>query len=69
MVVRRLMRLGLLAAADAVLLRSTAARRKLGTEGRPRIRVIAEVLNALGIHTARGGAWHDSTARNLLAPG
>jgi hypothetical protein len=24
-------------------------------------------LNARGIHTARGGAWYDSTVRNLLA--
>ncbi|OYV38715.1 MAG: hypothetical protein B7Z81_04210, partial [Acidocella sp. 20-61-6] len=30
-------------------------------------RAIAEALNARGIRTARGGAWHDSTVRNLLA--
>ena len=29
-------------------------------------RAIAAALNARGIHTARGGAWHDSTVRNLL---
>jgi len=27
---------------------------------------IAEVLNARGIRTARGGRWHASTVRNLL---
>ena len=30
-------------------------------------RAIAAALNARGIRTARGGAWHDSTVRNLLA--
>ncbi len=29
-------------------------------------RAIAAALNARGIRTARGGAWHDSTVRNLL---
>ncbi|HEX3410317.1 MAG TPA: recombinase family protein [Stellaceae bacterium] len=28
---------------------------------------IADALNARGIHTARGGAWHHSTVRRLLA--
>jgi hypothetical protein len=28
---------------------------------------IAQALNARGIRTARGGVWHDSTVRNLLA--
>ena len=28
---------------------------------------IAEALNARSVKTARGGAWHDSTVRNLLA--
>jgi len=28
---------------------------------------IAAALNACGIRTARGGSWHDSTMRNLLA--
>jgi Recombinase len=28
---------------------------------------IAAVLNERRIRTARGGAWHDSTVRNLLA--
>ncbi len=30
-------------------------------------RAVAAALNARGIRTARGGAWHDSTVRNLLA--
>jgi hypothetical protein len=29
-------------------------------------RAIAAALNARGIRTARGGAWYDSTVRNLL---
>jgi hypothetical protein len=29
-------------------------------------RAIAEALNARGIRTGRGGAWHASTVRNLL---
>jgi hypothetical protein len=28
---------------------------------------IADALNLRGIRTARGGAWHASTVRNLLA--
>jgi hypothetical protein len=28
---------------------------------------IAQALNDRGIRTARRGAWHNSTARNLLA--
>jgi hypothetical protein len=30
---------------------------------------IANALNDRGMHTARGGAWHNSTVRNLLARG
>jgi len=30
-------------------------------------RAIAAALNDRGVRTARGGAWHDSTVRNLLA--
>jgi hypothetical protein len=29
-------------------------------------RAIAEALNDRGVHTARGGAWHDSTVRNFV---
>jgi hypothetical protein len=28
---------------------------------------IANALNDRGVRTARGGAWHNSTVRNLLA--
>ena len=28
---------------------------------------IADALNDRGVRTARGGAWHNSTVRNLLA--
>ena len=35
--------------------------------GATTLRAIAAALNARGIHTARGGQWHDSTVRNLLA--
>ena len=28
---------------------------------------IAKALNARGIRTARGGGWHSTTVRNLLA--
>jgi hypothetical protein len=30
-------------------------------------RAIAEALNVRGIRAARGGGWHNSTVRNLLA--
>jgi hypothetical protein len=30
---------------------------------------IAQALNDRGIRTARGGVWHNSTVRNLLARG
>jgi DNA invertase Pin-like site-specific DNA recombinase len=31
------------------------------------LQALADALNARGIRTARGGAWHNSTVRNLLA--
>jgi hypothetical protein len=31
-------------------------------------RAIATALNDRGVRTARGGAWHDSTVRNLRTP-
>jgi hypothetical protein len=30
---------------------------------------VANALNDRGVRTARGGAWHNSTVRNLLARG
>ena len=41
--------------------------RQIQTAGATTHRAIAAALNARGIRTARGGAWHDSTVRNLLA--
>jgi DNA invertase Pin-like site-specific DNA recombinase len=41
--------------------------RQIEAAGATTHRAIAAALNARGIRTARGGAWHDSTVRNLLA--
>jgi DNA invertase Pin-like site-specific DNA recombinase len=41
--------------------------RQLQAAGVGTVRAIAEALNARGIRTARGGEWHHSTVRNLLA--
>jgi DNA invertase Pin-like site-specific DNA recombinase len=41
--------------------------RQLQAAGIITTRAIAEALNARGIRTARGGEWHNSTVRNLLA--
>ena len=41
--------------------------RELQAAGVTTVRAIAEALNARGIRTARGGEWHHSTVRNLLA--
>jgi len=41
--------------------------RQIQASGAKTARAIAEALNARGIRTARGGAWYDSTVRNLLA--
>jgi DNA invertase Pin-like site-specific DNA recombinase len=35
--------------------------------GAKTFRAIADVLNARGIHTARGGQWHAMTVKNLMA--
>jgi hypothetical protein len=40
--------------------------RQIQATGATTSRAIAEALNARGIRSARGGAWHDSTVRNLL---
>jgi DNA invertase Pin-like site-specific DNA recombinase len=40
--------------------------RQIQATGATTFRAIAAALNARGIRTARGGAWHDSTVRNLL---
>ena len=41
--------------------------RQIQAAGATTPRAVAAALNARGIHTARGGAWYDSTVRNLLA--
>ena len=41
--------------------------RQLQAKGITATRAIAEALNARGLRTARGGEWHHSTVRNLLA--
>jgi DNA invertase Pin-like site-specific DNA recombinase len=40
--------------------------REIQASGLTTLRDIAGALNARGIHTARGGAWHSTTVRNLL---
>ena len=40
--------------------------REIQKSGLTTLRDIAGALNARGIRTARGGAWHSSTVRNLL---
>jgi len=40
--------------------------REIQGSGLTTLRDIAGALNARGIRTARGGAWHSSTVRNLL---
>jgi DNA invertase Pin-like site-specific DNA recombinase len=40
--------------------------REIEASGLTNPREIAAALNARGVRTARGGAWHDSTVRNLL---
>jgi DNA invertase Pin-like site-specific DNA recombinase len=40
--------------------------REIQASGLTSLRDIAGALNARGIRTARGGAWHSSTVRNLL---
>lgn len=55
------------AAADAFAENVLPIVRQIQASGATTHRAIAEALNARGIRTARGGAWHGSTVRNLLA--
>lgn len=55
------------AAADAFAANVLPIVRQIQTSGATTPRAVAAALNARGIRTARGGAWHDSTVRNLLA--
>ncbi len=54
-------------AADAFAANVLPIVRQIQAAGATTHRAIAAALNARGIRTARGGAWHDSTVRNLLA--
>jgi DNA invertase Pin-like site-specific DNA recombinase len=57
------------AAADAFAANVLPIVKQIQAAGAATPRAIAAALNARGIRTARGGAWHDSTVRNLLARG
>lgn len=57
------------AAADSFAANVLPVVRQIQAAGATTPRAIAAALNARGIRTARGGAWHDSTVRNLLARG
>jgi DNA invertase Pin-like site-specific DNA recombinase len=54
-------------AADAFAANVLPVVRDLQAAGITATRAIADALNARGIRTARGGEWHHSTVRNLLA--
>ncbi len=54
-------------AADAFAANVLPVVRQLQAAGITTARAIAEALNSRGIRTARGGDWHNSTVRNLLA--
>jgi Recombinase len=41
--------------------------RQIQASGATTLRAIADALNNRAVRTARGGAWHDTTVRNLLA--
>ncbi len=57
------------AAADAFAANVLPIARQIQASGATTPRAIAAALNSRGIRTARGGAWHDSTVRNLLVRG
>jgi DNA invertase Pin-like site-specific DNA recombinase len=54
-------------AADAFAANVLPIVRQIQATGATTLRAIAAALNDRGVRTARGGAWHDSTVRNLLA--
>lgn len=55
------------AAADTFASNVLPVVRQMQAAGITTVRAIAEALNARGIRTARGGMWHHTTVRNLLA--
>jgi hypothetical protein len=54
-------------AADAFAANVLPIVRQIQVAGATTFRALAAALNDRGVRTARGGAWHDSTVRNLLA--
>jgi DNA invertase Pin-like site-specific DNA recombinase len=54
-------------AADAFAANVLPIVRQIQAAGAATHRAIAQALNDRGVPTARGGDWHDSTVRNLLA--
>ena len=54
-------------AADAFAANVLPIVRQIQAAGATTFRAIAAALNDRGVRTARGGTWHDSTVRNLLA--
>ena len=54
-------------AADAFASNVLPIVRQIQAAGATTYRAIAQALNDRGVRTARGGDWHDSTVRNLLA--
>jgi hypothetical protein len=54
-------------AADAFAANVLPIVRQIQASGATTFRAIAAALNNRGVRTARGGIWHDSTVRNLLA--
>jgi DNA invertase Pin-like site-specific DNA recombinase len=54
-------------AADAFAANVLPIVRQIQAAGATTHRAIAQALNNRGVRTARGGDWHDSTVRNLLA--
>ena len=61
--------LGLLAAQKTFAANVLPIVRQIQASGVTTFRAIAAALNNRGVRTARGGVWHDSTVRNLLARG
>jgi DNA invertase Pin-like site-specific DNA recombinase len=55
------------ASADAFASNVLPVVRQIQAAGVTTFRAIAAALNDRGVRTARGGDWHDSTVRNLLA--
>jgi DNA invertase Pin-like site-specific DNA recombinase len=54
-------------AADAFAANVLPIVRQIQAAGATTFRAIATAMNDRGVRKARGGAWHDSTVRNLLA--